>query len=440
MAILTRRRLQALLDALGERHLTSEKRKDLIRRLDDDKRPEQALGAEYELIVCWLLSQCSNFELEPYWCAGSSRPDAYSESIFIGAEGELSEITALDNSRTKQESEMRAASQRLVEAANRIQRGAGHFLYFTYLEERENVEGRSVRIRQVPRALKITPYIEYALKELILGQQPNEIRLKEGRLDVVIERRSRRQHQLYNFHSSVPPEAKSLTDNPIYDALKRKREQLICASNQYKRVIWLCDAGSDMLRACGTARFGQRAITAEEIIQKFLRMYPDIHLVLVLAPQHSNSMLGTREKNWWKLSHFLNDGSDAILNLDWLSKAVAMLPTPRFAGYQARQLIQQRAFSPTAKGWYSGVRYRSVNNVGSVEISSRLIIDLLARRITPKQFSYFMGDREGENLFARMLESGLTFSDVTFRAGGEDEDDDRIILHYAKDPSASRFE
>ncbi|MCR6635112.1 hypothetical protein [Devosia sp.] len=429
--------MQAILDELGARSLDSQKRKDLVNRLNDEKRPEQTLGAEYELIVFWMLSADRNFELEPHWCF-PTRPDAYSQSIFLGNVGELSEITALDNSKTKQEGEMRSSSQRMVDAANRIKKGTGQYLFFTYLEEWERINHRRVRVRQVPLNLEITPYIRQGLHDLLLGELKT-VRLKEGNLDVVIERRERRQHHLFNFHSSVPPEAKSLTDNPIFYALKRKREQLVSASTEYKRVIWLCDAGSDILRACGTVRHMQSSISAEQIIQNFLLLYQDIDLVIVLSPRHSNSTLGQSRENWWHLSHFTNNDAGAQLDVEWLQKACLKLPSPRFAGYQARQLVQQRAYGPTAKGWYTGVTYRSKDHKGSVEISSRLVIDLLARRITPEQFAHFMGDRDGQNLFARMLDAGMTFEDITFQSGGIDEDDDKIVLHYSDDPSASKF-
>lgn len=83
----------------------------------------------------------------------------------------------------------------MVDAANRIKKGTGQYLFFTYLEEWERINHRRVRVRQVPLNLEITPYIRQGLHDLLLGELKT-VRLKEGNLDVVIERRERRQHHL----------------------------------------------------------------------------------------------------------------------------------------------------------------------------------------------------------------------------------------------------
>ncbi|ODT74150.1 MAG: hypothetical protein ABS76_37605 [Pelagibacterium sp. SCN 64-44] len=429
-----------MVNDLSVSELAQDKRRDLVRRLNDAKRPEQALGAEYELLVLWMLRESGELEIEPEWCAGNSRPDGYSEGTFMDGRGEIFEVTAISDGRMKEEDSMRAASQRLVEAANKIKKGSGRNLYFNYLEEWESIEGRRVRVRQIPSDLKITPYIEWGITELLRKTDERPVvRLKEGGLDVAIERKAQKQNALFNFHSSVPAEAKSLTDNPIYETLQRKRIQLRGASDDCRKVIWLCDGGADLLLACGKQRLGTRGITAEQIIENFLNQYPEIDLVCVLSAQHSEHFLGRREEKWWQLTLLATEDVRPLVNEAFLNRIVSNLPKPRFSGYQARELVLQRAYAPQAIGWYSGVSYRSVNNEGSIEVSARLVIDLLARRITPQQFSYFMGDRDGENIFSRLLDTGITFSDVKFVSGGLDDDDDKIVLHYSKDPAASDF-
>lgn len=430
-----------MIDDLAAFGLVPPKRRDIVNRLNDAKRPEQALGAEYELLVLWMLRESGHLEIEPEWCAGASRPDAYSEGIFIDGTGEICEVTAISDNRAKEEDGMRAASQRLVAAANKIKKGSGRYLYFNYQHEWEHIEGRSVRVRQIPADLEITPYIECGLNELLRnGDARPSVRLKEGRLDVVIERRATGQNALFNFHSSVPAEAKSLTDNPIYEALQRKRNQMKNASDYCRKVIWVCDAGAELLRACGKPKFGMQGITAEQIVTNFLVQYPDVDLVCVLSPQHSEHMVGQRAERWWQLTLFAGNQIESTVNVAFLNRIVSALPKPRFAGYQARHLVLQQAYAPKAKGWYSGMSYRSTGDAGSVEVPMRLIVDLLARRITAEQFSHFLGHKEGENLFARLLDSGITINNITFRSGGLDEDDDKVVLHYARDPGASAFE
>ncbi|MFX8875747.1 hypothetical protein ABTM97_19470, partial [Acinetobacter baumannii] len=58
--------------------LTVEKRRDLLQRLNDGKRVEQALPAEMELALLWALHSLGDLEIEPEWWGDSKRPDAIS--------------------------------------------------------------------------------------------------------------------------------------------------------------------------------------------------------------------------------------------------------------------------------------------------------------------------------------------------------------------------
>ena len=76
----------------------------------------------------------------------------------------------------------------------------------------------------------------------------------------------------------------------------------------------------------------------------------------------------------------------------------------------------------------------------TISISARALLDLLAGRITPDQFIHMVGMKETptqKNLFKHRLDQGDVISSVGIEPGGIDEDDDRLIIELARDPSAA---
>ena len=71
----------------------------------------------------------------------------------------------------------------------------------------------------------------------------------------------------------------------------------------------------------------------------------------------------------------------------------------------------------------------------TIQISSRLVLELMAGRITHEQFKDFAF---GNNLnqFERELASGLTIHSTHLEKAGIDEDDDRLVFRFSEDPAA----
>ena len=78
-----------------------------------------------------------------------------------------------------------------------------------------------------------------------------------------------------------------------------------------------------------------------------------------------------------------------------------------------------------------------MNGKSEISISARLLLDLLAGRITEQQFRYFLGEKPNEpSMFKNWLDRGITISDVTMKPRSLDEDDDHIVLHFSDDAAA----
>lgn len=437
MPVFARRRLQFMLDSLAP-HLSDEKGADLLRRLEE-KRVEQVLPAEVELGLLWAIKEHGDVEIEPEWWGDECRPDAYTEGLIKGR-AVVIEIAAVTDNSISGEVAMDRVALQCIDVANRSKRGIGEYLYFSFREESGYDKGTYFRRRLAPAEYVVSDGAAEAISSWISsGHYEREpIRLIEPGLDVKVEHRPYRQTRYHNVWSSMPPEAHSIDDNPLYGTLRRKLRQLRAAPSDTLRYIWLGDVGSTLLNRMGS--FGEvdhsgRRFSGKEIIERFVASNRErLDGVVVFSPQRKGSWHQTRLE--WGVFPFCIHGRPELNEA--LSKISAMLPKPRFEGYQARSLFRQGAYSPDSKGWYLGMSITSQHGSPmTVRFPARLFLDLLAGRITQEQFLYHVQGGRGErNLFQHWLDQGLTVVGAEMAPRQIDEDDDHLILHLGDDPAA----
>lgn len=449
MTIFARRRIQSMLDTLAP-VLGPEKGRDLLRRLNDPKKVEQALPAEMELALLWTIQSLGEMEIEPEWWGDSRRPDAITNAFVEGRTTAI-EIAATTDNAISGEEDMDAIAVQISEVASRASKGTGHYLYFRYREESGYVDGRYIRRRLAPRGYRLTDDERAAITHWVGSGQSlsSRLRLQASGLDVEIEHTERKQTRYHNLYSSMPPETHSLEDNPLFDLLVRKAKQLRAAAAGNLRVLFVADVGSTLLRQVG--RFGEldhtrRFVSAREIILHFLAdRGRKVDAVVTFSPfkelQRFNGFNPDgRKPRRWTVAFFgtplMPDPPPA------LEMMAELLPDPHYEGYQARSLFRQGAFSPLKTGQYLGMTVRS--NRGSdrfsVEFPARMLLDLLAGRITEERFRKQLDPRdEGRNIFKAWLDNGLTISAAELAPRSLDEDDDHLILHFTDDAAARPF-
>jgi len=214
-------------------------------------------------------------------------------------------------------------------------------------------------------------------------------------------------------------------------------------------MIFLADVGSTLLNRIG--RSGEfdhtgRRVSGQEIIAHFLaKNSRDIDAVVSFSPYKEFSAyngIGNfgRKAERWTVTYFgtptLPDPPEALTRL------AGALPDPRYEGYQARSLFRQGAFSPHRRGQYLGMNIKS--KVGSqrisVEFPARMLLDLLAGRISEEQFrANLTRSGQNQNLFELWLSRGMTISGAEMAPRDADEDDDHLILHFSDDAAARPF-
>lgn len=439
MPIFTRRRIQKMLSELADR-MSDEKSRDLLQRLEN-KRVDQALPAEMELALIWALSRMGDLDIEPEWWGGSSRPDAVTESFVLGRCVAI-EIAATNDNTISGDQAMDRIALQVVDFANSIKKTTGNYLFFVFGSANTRKNGRSVRQRLAPDGYQLSENDKEAIRNWIVSGSisSEKLEIKGAGLHVTVEKRDYKQTRHHNYFNHIPPEAYSIDDNPLAYVLGRKITQLKSADADIVRIVMIADVGSTLLRRIGT--FGEQNTTGyrfsgTEIIKEFIsKNAKSVDAVVVITPRRK-SQLWPRDDLQWAAYTFCNDSTLATSIKDSMSKLVTHLPKPRFEGYQARSLFLQGAFSPTSRGWYLGMNMTSSHDNLTVSVSARLLLDLLAHKITPQQFRYFLGDKPNETgFFAHQLNRGQTITKVEMGPRLIDSDDDYLILHFSEDPAA----
>ncbi|ATN32988.1 hypothetical protein ACO34A_04130 [Rhizobium sp. ACO-34A] len=421
--------------------LDSQKRSDLVGRLNN-KRVEQALPAEMELALTWAMKDLDYVEIEPEWWVNGKEPDVYVEGLVTGRPA-IVEIASTNDNSISGEPLMDKCSQQIIEYANSVKRGFGYYLYFSFAETKEYKNGRSIRGIAAPKGFMLSDSAKTIIKSWTLSDvsPPPLLKIEDRGLDVTVEKREYKQVRYHNFWTTRPPRTYSETENPIYNILREKLSQVEDAPFGTCRIIFLAEVGSRTLDEMGQPHrnnFESNA-TAEKIIRRFMadkRNRVDAVVVFLPIKKHRGNLQNIIRS--WKSIIFKNGDVPGLE--DSISYITERLPLPRFTGSQARSLFRQGAFSHEAHGWYLGTSMTSINDEITYRISSRVILDFLAGRITEKQLRYFIGERDDGPSISRFLDRGFTVGDISFEKGGVDEDDDLILLHFSKDPAAHPFE
>ncbi len=228
--------------------------------------------------------------------------------------------------------------------------------------------------------------------------------------------------------------AVSLTNNPVFAALRLKADQLRDAPEGAIRLIVLCDAGcATMSRSGSSSVFGY---DASAIAREFLRQHSSISVVLLVTVTGS-ALIGRRDYRV-KLDLIAQRRIDQSVLCSvqaTLADVVATLPTPvRNCASAARWSLEKGYGIGMAGGYKAG---------HTIKISSRALLDLLAGRTTSKEFRERHGWGEppavgaGHDLdfFNRALKAGRMIRSIKVESAG-DQDDDWLEFEFGDQDAA----
>jgi hypothetical protein len=229
----------------------------------------------------------------------------------------------------------------------------------------------------------------------------------------------------------MPAVAYDLEDNLIFKALKKKKAQVKHASKDQLKCIFLFDAGCSLLRNLKGLR-GAYEVSGERILQHSLRKLK-LDLICVFSITRDRwQVLGDRPKPRWMVTCFDARTSVHAGEHAKLQALADHLPTPRYETYQARDLDRQGLFGEPRVYEHIPSQYEWTATGGTVKISTRLLLALLAGKIDHGKFESlaFQGN---ENPFANELKRGHSIRSVKLEFGGLDQDDDHAVFELGFD-------
>jgi hypothetical protein len=183
--------------------------------------------------------------------------------------------------------------------------------------------------------------------------------------------------------------------------------------------------------------FGAQEVYGEQVIKYFLSR-SSVDVVGVFSPYRSPPQIfqaPVSRSPQWRVSLFTRSARPSQADCALVQKMVTELPRPRLEGYQARSWHQQGMFDPQGKGIYLGCMMTSKSGSFSISISSRMVLELLAGRITQEQFQNFAFGKN-QNQFDHLFERGMTIQTARLEKGGLDEDDDYLVFEMEPDVGA----
>jgi hypothetical protein len=434
MPIFARRRLQHMLGAICPK-MDAATADDLVKRLENtDTR--SALAAEAELALLWAISSVTDIALHPILASTKKVPEAFCEKLFSSSPAYI-EVTAVSDDTFSDRQNMERAANIISQFAKQIRKGSSKHLYFQFVERSGYENGKYRRYRCITSTFQLTEPIKDTLEVWLKKSDwpnPKQIRLTDNETDVVISWKERVHPEGRTF-STMPPMAYDLENNPIRKRLKDKQSQLSGVPAGSLKCIFLVDVGCDLLRQLDRNDYTGRAVSGNNIIWAFLKK-SHVDIVVVFSPQQVNSFSAFGARRNWRVTIFDQRASQSPDEYKGLQALSGVLPAPNYEGYQARSLHRQGLFHPQARGQYLAPLFISKGRTMSmtVKLSSRLLLEFLAGRITPEQFHSYSG--KITPILDSMLRAGKTIQSSRLEKRGLDEDDDYLVFDLEPDAAA----
>lgn len=442
MALFLRREIQRRIEAAAA-FVAENKIDGLVRRLNLPNK--QSIEAQWELAWLTALSRVGEVGYESKFAAGTSFPDIHFRQ---GSFSFIVDVTAASDVGYDDENPIDAFND-AIDVLYRRFRARGGFsvkidseLVGTYGDQRVKLF--------IPGKSQAHAFIKQHFSDFVRDAVANSDASAhcsatfEGRTISMAYNPAQRPYNRGGGHLSVnvPYSAKR---NPVFNALKAKKEQLKRSGFTGLKGVVLCDGSCRML----TADSGSSAFSLRDILSGFCRGTRAIDFILTVGVHEQYQSWGRRSTYSLKSYLHLRDGMPAedanrikrVFNL-----AVKYLPAPQRAGYQAHYMLDRGSPPPA---WYTGISgsfemaaaYESMK----IKISSRRLLALIAGDMTAEEFrSAYSLPQNGNNarldVLGRAIKEGRMVADAHLEPNF-DEDDDHLVLELgAVDAAAAKFQ
>lgn len=429
MTILSRRSIQKIIyevsEIIGEDEIS-----EITYKLN--KENTQSLDTLWEIIVIKLLSRFGSISYEIDH-GGRTKPD-----IFFKDEGGLeliADITCISDQNQDKNNDVNYFNSELSSVAKKV--GIETLSGFDIrIEDDEKYKDKKVCLK-LPAKNTTRHFIESKLKPILKEisnnkEQPRSIKINENEVELSIS---------YNptaafFTSSYPSftVAKSLTNNPIYNRLKRKSKQLKdCGYPGLKGVI-ICDGGCSLIVPDTTSNISSHSIGS--IINNFLQQQDTISFVIaVYVEEDISGMIGREIKRNFSLKYVAKDNCKNTIDklTRNLISSTSQLPSPISTPKNASWALKNKHSFP-GNTFYGGCTMSS----NKITISARTLLDLITGNITSEKM---INDHNDVGAYLKnQIDQGYKLRSISL-SKIEESDDDWVELSFEDifDPSVSKY-
>lgn len=382
----SRRAIQERLDALAVT-LDEKSLAELACRID--ARGRNRLSAMWETVWLYALAAEGPFEHERP-LPGGARPDFRFRLPLGGRELEVvGDITCVSDRGLHENNPVELFWNEFVRRVLSAKLDPNHFRY----QIGHRVVGEWPNSRTVltlpPRRLIVAFVKQHAvpfLRELVQSKPSkakHSIRTDDANVTLsydITQEFGGGGHASYNHLTAA-------TKNPVFARLQEKEDQLRGAPAEAVRAVILCDAGCQAMRK---DVFGN-GWSADKIAGAFLRQTSVIDLVVLVSVEIHNQM------DWHRRSYSISArivGAPSALGTrrtieagavvrDYLDRALKHLPTPVLDAHNAALRIDESSPGTGTLGVNMSDRH--------VRLSARVVLDLLAGKISAEQFQRTYG-------------------------------------------------
>lgn len=428
MAIFSRRLLQAMLDE-NSNSLAPPQLQGHVDRLNG-KDPEQRVSTEWEVAILNAASKLVHVEFEPPMATGR-KPDM---RLTLGSEEVLAEITSVSDKGLHEANPMDYLCSELHRRVRKLRLDPNKFYVRVGGNHTELWLGGDAKATlKLPHPTRFASDIfgarfrEFAQSAKNLPQKAISMEISTDEVQVKFDYNPNQQF-FGSTHLSYTV-SHLLRNNPLFNRLKRKAEQLQNPDYIGTLGIIVCDGGCALLRDEGSRgmHYGCR-----DIVKEFFRCYPRIGFVQTIVV-NAEFALVSQPKRLRVISKQYRNTTESLILLDALSRLHEKMPglesTPSNAYHQHHRF--------TGRSFVGGWGFN-----GRMTISVRMLQELLAGRITSAQFLEAHEDfrpGNGANIFESKLQSGQLINGAEIISGGT-KDDDWIAFEFGEpDPAASPF-
>lgn len=231
--------------------------------------------------------------------------------------------------------------------------------------------------------------------------------------------------------------AYSLTKNPIYNDLKRKRDQLKGTNYKGPLAVFLCDGGCHALRS---KMYSPDTFRLKDIIYHYLRRTSSVSLIVTLTIKTRVNSFPLRSNLELDIQFFSNSETMENWGNQLIDELVGVIPEPVSDVMNAVNHLKSK-HCKEGLSKYGGINMSRKR----AEISARALLALLSGRVSQEKFLKDHGlvpserHKDAVNLFDKILCEGRLIDEIRIEKSIS-EDDDRIIIEFGDpDPAISKF-